>query len=175
MSAGAGGCWPWTLSHGGHGYGQVTDGVAMRLAHRVAWVLHHGQQIPVGMTIDHACHNKTCCNPAHLRVLSNKANATDNGQGAKTHCPKGHEYTDVNTYVCPKGHRRCRTCAGMVRGKGPTQPGHRRALLTEDQVRSIRQRYAAGGITQQQLANEHGVHIMTINGVIKRRTWRHIE
>jgi hypothetical protein len=28
----------------------------------------------------------------------------------KTHCPKGHEYTSENTYVCPKGSRACRKC-----------------------------------------------------------------
>lgn len=29
--------------------------------------------------------------------------------GAKTHCPHGHEYTDVNTYLW-NGRRHCRTC-----------------------------------------------------------------
>lgn len=28
----------------------------------------------------------------------------------KTHCPKGHPYDEVNTYVTPAGHRQCRTC-----------------------------------------------------------------
>lgn len=46
------------------------------------------------------------------------------------------------------------------------------AVLNGDAVRSIRSRYAAGGITQQQLATEHGVHIMTINDIIHLRTWK---
>lgn len=29
---------------------------------------------------------------------------------AKTHCPRGHEYTPENTYIRPRGHRECRTC-----------------------------------------------------------------
>lgn len=29
----------------------------------------------------------------------------------KTECPKGHPYDDANTYVDPKGARRCRACA----------------------------------------------------------------
>jgi hypothetical protein len=45
------------------------------------------------------------------------------------------------------------------------------ARLTRDQVNNIRAEYAAGGITQQQLADKNGVHIMTINDIIKRRTW----
>jgi predicted nucleic acid-binding Zn ribbon protein len=28
----------------------------------------------------------------------------------KTHCIHGHEFTEDNTYVSPKGHRYCRTC-----------------------------------------------------------------
>jgi hypothetical protein len=29
---------------------------------------------------------------------------------SKTHCPQGHEYTEENTYITPKGSRVCRTC-----------------------------------------------------------------
>lgn len=105
------GCWPWLRSTGSHGYGQTWDGAHNVLAHRVAWSLHHDRQVPRGMTIDHVCHNRICCNPAHLRVLTNVANATDNGQGRKTACPRGHVYTAANTYTSPQGHRRCRQCA----------------------------------------------------------------
>jgi hypothetical protein len=28
----------------------------------------------------------------------------------KTHCRRGHEYSDANTYVTPRGKRMCRTC-----------------------------------------------------------------
>lgn len=32
-------------------------------------------------------------------------------QAEKTHCPKGHPYTEENTARNPQGHRRCRTCS----------------------------------------------------------------
>lgn len=48
------------------------------------------------------------------------------------------------------------------------------ARLTAEAVRAIRQRYHQGHITQQQLANEHGVHLMTINSIIKKHTWKHV-
>lgn len=104
-------CWPWRKSLGSHGYGQTWDGTTVRLAHRVAWTLYHMEQIPDGMTIDHICRNRRCCRPKHMRLLTNVENATDNGQGRKTHCPALHPYDEANTYVDPKGHRRCRACA----------------------------------------------------------------
>ena len=30
--------------------------------------------------------------------------------GPKTHCPKGHPYSVRNTYIDPKGNKRCRRC-----------------------------------------------------------------
>ena len=108
-------CWPWKLSRASHGYGQTYDGLTVRLAHRVAWALAHDRQVPHDMTIDHICRNRVCCNPSHLRVMSNVDNATDNGQGRKTHCPRGHEYNDMNTYIDPDGARRCRDCARLRR------------------------------------------------------------
>lgn len=103
-------CWPWTQSIGSHGYGQTWDGVTVRLAHRVAWAMWHRQQIPDGMTIDHECRNRICCNPRHLRVMTNLENARDNGMASRTHCPHGHAYTEDNTYRTAKGHRICRRC-----------------------------------------------------------------
>lgn len=46
------------------------------------------------------------------------------------------------------------------------------ARLTWKQVSAIRSRYIDGNVTQQQLANEHGVHVMTINDIIHHRTWQ---
>ena len=49
-------------------------------AHRVAYVLTHGEP-PQGMDIAHTCHNKLCCNPAHLEAQTRSeniwANVTD--------------------------------------------------------------------------------------------------
>lgn len=108
-------CWPWKLSIGSHGYGQVGWYVgggktAMTTAHRVVWVAWNGP-IPAGMTVDHECRVRRCCNPLHLRLLPNIDNATDNGQGRKTHCPHGHPYDEENTMHNRRGHRSCRACA----------------------------------------------------------------
>jgi DNA-binding GntR family transcriptional regulator len=56
--------------------------------------------------------------------------------------------------------------------RGEAHPG---AKLTEDAVRSIRQRYALGNITQRLLAIEYGVSDMLIRNVIRRKAWAHVE
>lgn len=114
MSAGPDACWPWKLSIGSHGYGQVGwhDGDRTRVvtAHRAAWSAANDRPIPDGLTVDHICRNRPCCNPAHLRLLTNTQNASDNGFRRRTHCPQGHPYDAFNTYFNTEGHRSCREC-----------------------------------------------------------------
>lgn len=52
--------------------------------------------------------------------------------------------------------------------------GNGHARLTEDDVRAIRTRYAQGGITQGELAQEFGVYPTNIHHIVVRRTWRHV-
>lgn len=107
-------CWVSTYSTGSHGYTQIGwhdgDDRHMALGHRVAWIIYHGF-IPDGMTVDHLCRNRRCGRIDHLRLLTNKENASLNGNAIKTHCKRGDQFDEENTYVDPKGHRRCRACA----------------------------------------------------------------
>lgn len=107
--AGPDDCWPWQQSCGSHGYGQTWDGSTVLLAHRVVWTLTRGP-IPNGMTVNHECRNRTCCNPAHLRLMTNVANAKLNGNAVKSHCKWGHPFTKENTRMNSQGHRYCRAC-----------------------------------------------------------------
>lgn len=72
-------CWEWTGSVIPAGYGMVKRS----LAHRVAYELHTGP-IPPGMVIDHICHTRTCTNPRHLRLATNKQNG-ENRAGLPRH------------------------------------------------------------------------------------------
>ena len=115
------GCHEWTARLNRSGYGSQTltiPGESKRvvLAHRVAWVGHHGVDIPAGMLLDHLCRNRACVNPAHLDVVTPRTNAV-RGIGPtaenarKTHCNKGHEFIPENTYVrTGSAHRSCRAC-----------------------------------------------------------------
>lgn len=115
--AGPGECVVSTYSTGSHGYAQIgwhDEGrTIMRLAHRVAYEAAHGP-IPDGMTVDHICRNRRCVNPRHLRLLSNRVNATLNGNALKTECPQGHPYDEANTSLrrhrSGRLHRFCRAC-----------------------------------------------------------------
>ena len=81
----------------------------MVLAHRLAYELTIGD-IPGDLTVDHLCRNRRCCNPAHLRLLTNEENGKLNGQAVQTHCHNGHEFSPENTRLNSRGHRTCRAC-----------------------------------------------------------------
>src|SRR5215813_4747451 len=57
-------------------------------------------------------------------------------------------------------------------GRGERNP---RAKLTEADVRHIRSQYAAGGVTQKQLAAQHGVTQSVISHAITGRRWSHVK
>jgi hypothetical protein len=109
-------CWFWTATINNRGYGTFGLNGRMALAHRVAYELWIGP-IPDGLEIDHLCGVRHCVNPAHLEAVTHRENLRRGTgfaavNGAKTHCPHGHEYTPENTYhnPNPNGGRICRTC-----------------------------------------------------------------
>ncbi len=124
-------CWTWLGNRNNQNYGQVRINKKLLLAHRVAYELFKGQ-IPVGLILDHTCHNRDefclggknclhrlCVNPEHLEAVTYSTNAKRGNTGgnlvqvnrAKETCPAGHSYDEVNTYHRPNSDDRgCRTC-----------------------------------------------------------------
>ena len=113
-------CWIWTASKDKHGYGQI--GMSSRTygtkrphkAYRVAYELLVGP-VPVGLEIDHLCRNPSCVNPDHLEAVSHKENMRRGRSGwntrAKTHCPRGHDYSGPDGRVNKTaGSRYCCVC-----------------------------------------------------------------
>lgn len=166
-------CWPWTGAISVDGYG-VFVAPGYRMAHRYAYTLLVGL-IPDGAELDHLCHNKAgcvlagrdcphrrCVNTAHLEPVTPTENrqrvnpvARRRGplkigtiQAAKTHCPRGHEYTAGNTYVDTRGSRNCRICA-RERSRQLGQTEARRAYQREYAREYQRRRRASLRRTEQ--------------------------
>ena len=112
---GPSGCLLWTAGTYGGGYGRFKIDGKDRPAHRVVFEWLIGA-IPDGMQLDHLCRIKRCVNISHLEIVTSKEN-TLRGIGpaaihaSKTHCPRGHEYSQENTYIRRRGgNRSCKIC-----------------------------------------------------------------
>ena len=111
----ASGCWLWQAGKDTNGYGRFYFGGVMGSAHRFSYKQHRGFLPREGKVLDHLCRHRECVNPWHLRQLTQRENllvgeTVTAARAAKTHCPAGHEYNDVNTYVDKKNRRVCRAC-----------------------------------------------------------------
>lgn len=72
------------------------------------------------------------------------------------------------------------TCSDNLRDmvmKGRSSRGEKRwcAKLTEDDVRAIRARYAAGKVSICKLADEYGASLSAVQLVVHHKTWKHVE
>jgi hypothetical protein len=123
--------WPAAVDRG---YGRLhVDGKSRRV-HRVVWELKHGP-IPDGLTIDHLCRIRSCCNTEHMELVT----ALENYERAKPfrakamglasrgdECKNGHPYSPETTKIRSNGHRRCLTCDAANREQRNARRNERR-------------------------------------------------
>ena len=66
----------------------------------------------LGYAAEHHLDVEPVCTTCHA--------ARDNGRSRQTHCVRGHEFTEANTYRPPDGGRACRECIRIhERERGP--------------------------------------------------------
>jgi hypothetical protein len=171
-------CWLWTGGNNGKYPIFYLGNYKTVYSHRYSWEKANQKKIPDDLTIDHLCKTPLCVRPDHLECVSLYENLMrSDGFGAenarKTHCPKGHEYTEENTYMF-RGSRYCMECrnsrtSGAIKN-GTFKP--KSTKLTEEQVLEIRSRYIPKINTYKMLAQEYGVSASLIGHIINGRTWR---
>lgn len=63
----------------GHAYFNfgINGGKYRELAHRAAFVIHTGQEIPTELVVRHTCHTPLCVNPQHLKLGTHADNRQD--------------------------------------------------------------------------------------------------
>lgn len=98
--------------------------------------------IPPGLEVCHSCDNPPCCNPDHLFLGTHAENMTDAGR-------KGRAWRRGDQNEANANHR-----------------------LSDIQVAAIRQRYAAGGVSQRSLAREFGVTQAQVWNIVHHRQRR---
>jgi hypothetical protein len=109
-------CWEWTGAKDKKGYGNFTvaKGKTSK-AHRFSFKLAFGWLLDHPYQVHHKCENTSCVRPKHLIHLhGTRNNDLSTSPSAinkrKTHCKRGHEFTEDNIVRGSKGNRRCKSC-----------------------------------------------------------------
>jgi len=166
------GCWIWvgTTDRGWAKYGQFSCYNKNIRAHRAAYELWKLELIPEGMVVRHQCDNPPCVNPDHLILGTYADNTRDMIDRGRQ--PRGENHW---SRFYPE-----RIARGEGSHKSPppgTQRGSRNAgaRLTEADVVEIRRLRAETKLTIKQIAFRYGVYHTTIEAVIYRKNWAHVE
>ena len=140
-------CWPWQgRINPQTGYGEFDIGNCQifpertghnALAHRVAYLFHHGAIIP-DLLVCHSCDMRACANCAHLWQGTSHENAMDMVQ-------KGRAYSGNRHWTRQHPEK-------VLRGEN-----HPQAKVSDKEAETIYDHYRQGGISQKMLGESHGV------------------
>lgn len=110
------GCYTWVRYRDKAGYGAIFYRLKKWLAHRIAYVILTGNELPEGLVADHLCRNRACINPAHLDWVPQRENyrrgMVPSAIALRTNrCINGHQFTPETTFVDKlDGKRECMIC-----------------------------------------------------------------
>lgn len=158
------GCWEWTGTlHKPWNYGRIRYHGVDYYAHRVSWEIANGN-ITDGLLVCHRCDNPPCVRPDHLFLGTSKDNQQDMAA-------KGRHFSVTHPDWVARGERHGSQTKPERVSHGET---HHKAKLTELQVRDIRRR-AAEGVSVRGMAREYGLAVRSMQRVVWRQTWKHIQ
>jgi hypothetical protein len=164
------GCWTWTGSVSHQGYARfVINGHEYR-ASRLMWELHYGSAPSDKLLACHKCDNPVCVNPDHLFLGTQLDNMRDKVSKNRQAVGDNHG-SKTKPWRCPRGDRHGSKTKPDRVAKGERNGG---AKLTPDNVRSIRDEYAAGGTTSRELGRKHGVSKTAILRIIRGTHWQSV-
>jgi hypothetical protein len=92
-SEGIDGCWPWVSKNNSPGYKRTRVDGKLVYAHRLAYSLATGKDIPAGLFVCHQCDNPSCCNPAHLFLGNHADNMRDCAKKVRLYYQKKRKLT----------------------------------------------------------------------------------
>ena len=149
-SGGPDACWLWRGYKAHWGYGVMSQGKGGRaLAHRLAYALTRGP-IPHGLFVCHHCDNPPCVNPSHLFLGTPADNTAD---------------------MIAKGRIRPSVVPAASRRRGSR---HQNAVLNEELVAQLRQRFADRPPNYLRLSRELDIPRVTLQYALTGVSWRHV-
>lgn len=155
-SGGLDACHPWMGWRSSRGYGRISVGGRMWLAHRLAYILAAGP-IPRGKPhVCHSCDNPSCCNPAHLWPGTDADNVADRDRKGRG---------------CRGDLHPTRTKPESYADRDQRGEKNGNARLTEAQVRDVRARHDAGE-SARGLARVYGVSKTQIRRIVTGESWQ---
>jgi len=118
-------CLEWTGTLDKDGYAQVSYLDKRYRVSRLIASIYLDFSLESPLYVCHHCDNRKCIEPKHFFIGTPHQNTRDgirkgrivpfvtvetNHNELKTHCIRGHEFTESNTYIRYNGSRMCRTC-----------------------------------------------------------------
>jgi hypothetical protein len=153
-------CWEWTAARSLEGYGRFRLGTGAVNAHRVSWQLAHpGVELTADDYICHTCDNPPCMNPAHLFKGDVRVNTAD--MVAKGRQSQGAAHAAANRPPRGDDHYARKDPSRVPRGDARFN-----TKLPDAKVAELRTRYAAGGVTQRELAAEYQIGQAQVSRII---------